>query len=337
MAGGAGAAVRVLSGVQPTGRKHLGNWFGAIRQHLELAAAHPGQCFYFIADYHALTTVGDGAALRASVLELARTYLALGLDPAQAALFRQSDVPAVTELMWLLGTVANLGLLERAHAWKDRLRSGQRPRLGLFAYPVLMAADILAHDATLVPVGRDQIQHVEIAQDLATAFNERFGRGSTLLRRPEWLLSAAPWVAGTDGRKMSTSHGNTIPILAHGDELRRLIGGIVTASVPLGAPMDPGRCNVFALLRLFACDAERERIAGWYRAGAREGRPFGFADAKRLLAARIEATFAEARARHDALLREPERVDECLRAGAARARPVAARTLERCRRACGLG
>jgi tryptophanyl-tRNA synthetase len=307
-----------------------------MRQHIALQERHPGECFYFIADYHALTTVRDAGQLQASVRELAIAYLALGLEPEKALLFRQSDVPEVTELAWLLGTVTGVGLLERAHAYKDRVARGEKPVFGVFAYPVLMAADILAHGGTCVPVGEDQIQHVEMAQDMATHFNEAYGRGSVLLSRPEWLLSRQPRVVGTDGKKMSTSHGNTIPIFARGDELDRIVGGIVTDSRPLGSPLDPDHCNVFALLRLVAGADEIARIEAWYRSGRRDGEAFGYADAKRLLARRIEQHFATARERRDMLLARPSTVEDVLRQSAARARAAATATLRHCREACGL-
>ncbi|MCB9568407.1 MAG: tryptophan--tRNA ligase [Myxococcales bacterium] len=331
---------RVLSGVQPSGAsgsQHLGNYFGAIQQQIALQDELPGEVYYFIADYHALTTVHDGEALRANCHELAITYLALGLDPAKAALFRQSDVPEVAELAWLLASVTGMGLLERAHAYKDKVANGLKPSAGLFFYPVLMAADILLYDATLVPVGKDQLQHVEFAQDMATYFNQAFAGGADVLRRPEPRLSRTPLVPGLDGRKMSKSYGNSIPIFESGKRLRKLVGQIVTDSTELGQPLPFESCNVFALLRLVCAEDELAEIAGWYQAGAREGKPFGYGHAKQHLAAKLDALFAPARARREHLLAHPEEVDAALAAGAARARPVARATLERCRRACGLG
>jgi tryptophanyl-tRNA synthetase len=329
-------APRVLSGIQPSGQKHLGNYFGAIRQHIALQDEFPGECFYFIADYHALTTLHDGEAMRASVLELARTYLALGLDPDKALLFRQSDVPEVTELAWLLATVTGMGLLERAHAFKDKVAQGLQPSVGLFSYPVLMAADILIYQSTLVPVGKDQVQHVEMAQDMATHFNQTYAPDDPVLRRPEARLAATAYVAGTDGRKMSSSYGNIIPLFEAGKPLRKRIGAIVTDSTPLGEPLDQGKCNVLALLGLFCEPDELERVASWYGSGQRDGQPFGYGHAKQLLAERIESHFACARARRDELLAHPEEVERVLRRSAERARREARHTIERCRRACGL-
>ncbi len=327
---------RVLSGIQPSGTKHLGNYFGALKQHLALQDEHPGECFYFIADYHALTTLRDADKLRQSVLELARTYLALGLDPDKALLFRQSDVPEVTELMWLLSTVTGMGLLERAHGYKDKIAKGLKPNIGLFSYPVLMAADILIYQSTQVPVGKDQVQHVEMAQDIATHFNQAFCSADPVLVRPEARLSATPYVTGTDGQKMSTSYGNTIPVFASGKKLKKLLGRIVTDSTPLGEPLATDGCNVFALTKLFTTGDELDRIASYYEAGKREGEPFGYGHAKVLLGELIERTFAAARVRLDTYEAHPELVEEVLVKSALRARAEARRTLQRCKQACGL-
>lgn len=326
---------RVLSGIQPSGTLHLGNYFGAIRQHLALQDTYPDQALYFIADYHALTTVHDPEVLRANVFESAVTYLALGLDPGRAMLFRQSDVPEVTELAWLLATVTGMGLLERAHSYKDKIANDITPSVGLFFYPALMAADILAYDGTLVPVGKDQLQHVEIAQDMATHFNETYGPS---LVRPEPLPGKFGTVPGNDGRKMSKSYRNTIPLFESGKPLKKLVGQIVTDSTPLGQPMPFATCNVAAMLRLFCDDAELAQIEAWYGAGARDGAPFGYGHAKMLLAEKIDAHFAAARTRRERLLTPEGRaeVENILTRSAARARVLAQQTLERCRRACGL-
>ena len=330
-------AVRVLSGVQPSGILHLGNYFGAIRQHIALQDEYPGQCFYFIADYHALTTLRDAQSLRDNVRDVAVTYLALGLDPDKAILFRQSDVPEVTELTWLLSTVTGMGLLERAHSYKDKVANGIKPSVGLFSYPILMASDILIYKSTLVPVGKDQVQHVEMTQDMATYFNEAFApKGQRILVRPEYRLSEAPYVPGLDGRKMSKSYGNTIPIFTSGKKLKKLVGRIVTDSTPLGQPLDPDSCNVFGLLKLFCSAAELDQVRTWYLEGKRDGEPFGYGHAKQYLATKIEEHFAEARARREDLLAHPEKVDRVLGESAARARAVARATLDECRRACGL-
>ena len=325
---------RILSGIQPSGTKHLGNYFGAMVQYIQLQHEFPGECFIFIADFHALTTVHDAAEMRRSVFDLAATYLALGLDPEKATLFRQSDVPEVTELAWLLATVTGMGLLERATSYKDKVDNGIKPSVGLFTYPVLMAADILIYQATTVPVGKDQIQHIEMAQDMATHFNQTYG--VECLRRPEARMSKTPYVPGTDGKKMSTSYGNTLPLFATGKKLKKLLGKIVTDSKSLGEPLDPSTCNVFAMIRLFASPDELERIAGYYAAGARDGEPFGYGHAKMILQDHIERHFAPARDKLAKYEAEPQLVEDVLQRCAERARATARITLDACKRACGL-
>ncbi|MCB9749339.1 MAG: tryptophan--tRNA ligase [Myxococcales bacterium] len=334
---GATKRQRVLSGIQPSGLIHLGNYFGAIQQHMELQHEFPGECLYFIADYHALTTVHDAEALRTHVFDLAATYLAMGLDPDKALLFRQSDVPEVTELTWLLATVTGMGLLERAVSYKDKVTQGLTASVGLFTYPILMAADILAYDSTMVPVGKDQVQHVEMTRDMATHFNEAYGsKRKPALTLPRYRLSHAPYVPGIDGRKMSKSYGNTIWVFRAGKALRKRVGQIVTDSTPMGEPLDPDNSVVFDLFKLFASEAEQAEVAGYFRAGARDGQPFGYGHAKQLLAAKIDAHFADARARYAELQANPERVEDVLRQSAAKARALARATVDRCKRACGL-
>ena len=227
-----------LSGIQPSGLPHLGNYFGAIRQHVA-SQETPGEHFFFIADYHALTTIHDAEALRGHVRDLAATYIALGLDPERVVFFRQSDVPEVTELTWLLSTVTGMGLLERAHSYKDKTAQGIKPSVGLFTYPILMAADILAYDSTVVPVGKDQVQHVEMAQDMATHFNSRFGE---VFVRPEAQIPDREDMAkvpGLDGQKMSKSYGNHLWIFEEGKKLKKAIGRIATDSRAPEEPKDP--------------------------------------------------------------------------------------------------
>lgn len=326
----------MLSGIQPSGTIHLGNYFGAIAQHVALQDEFPGECLYFIADYHALTTLRDPAALRDNVFNLAVTYLACGLDPDKATLFRQSDIPEVTELTWLLATVTSMGLLERAVSYKDKADAGVKRTTGLFMYPVLMASDILVYQSSLVPVGKDQIQHVEMTQDMATHFNSAYGVDAPLLRRPEWRLSKAPYVPGLDGRKMSKSYGNIIPLFESGKKLKKIVGQVVTDSATLGEPLTVEGNNVYALLELFYDVGQLAELRTWFEAGARDGKPFGYGHAKQLLAAEIEAHFASARARREHLLAHPEEVEAILQRGAARARVLARETIDACRRACGL-
>ncbi len=343
--GDSDAPARVLSGIQPSGTIHLGNYFGAMQQHLALQDEFPGQCFYFIADYHALTTLRDAQALRSSVFDLAVTYLACGLDPDKAVLFRQSDVPEVTELTWLLSTVTGMGLLERAHSFKDKVAQGIKPVAGLFFYPVLMAADILLFQSSLVPVGKDQVQHVEMTRDMATYFNEAFADGEEVLRRPDWRLSKTPYVPGIEGRKMSKSYGNTLPLFESGKRLRKLCAKIVTDSTELGQPLVIRRTNdkgeeadenVYALLTLFCDEAELEEIRGWYGAGQRDGQAFGWGHAKQLLAQKIDEHFAAARERREYFVAHPEEVEAVLRRSAETARVEARKTIDACKKVCGL-
>ena len=327
---------RVLSGIQPSGDLHLGNYFGAIQQHIALQEEFPGECLFFIAEYHALTTVRDADKLRAASHDVAVTYLALGLDPEKAALFRQSDVPEVMELTWLLSCVTGMGLLERAHSYKDKVARGIKPSAGLFMYPVLMASDILIYGSSMVPVGKDQVQHIEMAQDMATHFNEAFCPQDPVLRRPQARLSRAPYVPGTDGQKMSKSYDNTLPIFLSGKPLRKAVSAIVTDSTPLGEALDADTCNVFALLKLFLSGNKLDQVSHWYRRGERDGQPFGYGHAKQLLAQEIETHFADARARREHLLRDKSEVETILEQSARKARTLAQQTIARCRHACGL-
>lgn len=318
--------MRILSGIQPSGALHLGNYCGAIRQHIALQAQ--GECFYFIADYHALTTLKDPEALRRNTLDAALTYLAFGLDPARTTFFKQSDVPQVTELTWLLATVTGQGFLERAHSFKDKEARGLPTSVGLFLYPVLMAADILIYRSHLVPVGQDQVQHVEMARDMAGFFNRQYGE---LFPLPEYRLDVAPKVPGTDGEKMSKSYDNALELDLTGQELRRKVMAIKTDSTPVEAPKDPEKCTVFALYALLADEAERRELAEKYRAGG-----YGYGEAKKLLAQKIEEYFAEYRQKRAELAGNLDYVEQVLREGGARARAEAEATMVEVRRAVGL-
>src|SRR6516225_5194702 len=276
---------RFLSGIQPSGKLHLGNYFGAIKQHIALQSE--GTSLYFIADYHALTTVQDPKAMREYVRDVALDYLALGLDPEQAIFFRHSDVPEVTELAWILGTVTNMGLLERAVSYKEKVEKGIEASVGLFTYPVLMAADILIYRSHVVPVGRDQVQHIEMTADIAGKFNRTYGEVFPI---PTYRLDKESKVPGTDGQKMSKSYGNTIEIFAEGKRLQKTVMSIKTDSTSLGEPLDPDKDNVFALYSLFATEEERAALAADYRAGK-----VGYGQAKKLLKAKIDEHFGEAR------------------------------------------
>jgi len=313
--------------VQPTGNLHLGNYFGAIKQHLELQ--HEGTAFYFIANYHALTTVQEPDRLREYVREVVITYLALGMDPEGPIFFRQSDVPEVTELTWLLATVTGMGLLERAHSYKDKVSKGLKPSIGLFAYPVLMASDILIYQSNVVPVGQDQVQHVEMTQDMAEYFNNTYGR--EVFTRPEYRLTSTPKVPGLDGQKMSKSYDNTIEIFAEGKALKKKVMAVVTDSKGLDEPKDPTTCNVFDLYSLFATEDEQNEMAEKYRAGG-----YGYGHAKQALLAKIEEHFAPAREKRRELLADPDYIEDYLRTNGTRAREEARKTLDAARGACGL-
>ncbi len=318
--------LRILSGVQPSGKLHLGNYFGAIRQHIALQ--QEGVCFYFIADYHALTTIQDPETLRQYSHDVAVDYLALGLDPDRVIFFRQSDVPEVTELTWILGTVTNMGLLERAVSYKEKIEKGIEASVGLFTYPVLMAADILIYRSNLVPVGKDQVQHIEMTQDMAGKFNRTYRE---IFPIPNYRLTKESKVLGTDGQKMSKSYGNAIEIFSEGKALQKTVMSIVTDSSTVADPKDPERCNVFALYSLFATEAEREAMAARYRAGG-----MGYGEAKQALLAKIDAHFGPARERRKELRDRPDYIEEVLRTGAQRARAEAQKTMGLVREAVGM-
>ncbi len=319
--------MRILSGVQPSGILHLGNFYGAIHQHIELQERD--ECFYFIANYHSLTTVQDPQRLRDLTRDVAIDYLALGLDPRRATLFRQSDVPEVTELAWILSTVTGMGLLERAHSYKDKTARGITPSVGLFYYPLLMAADILIYRSNLVPVGRDQVQHIEITQDIAGYFNNTY---RPVFTRPEARLNAAAVVPGTDGQKMSKSYGNTIDIFSPPELVkRRYMKEFKTDSTPVEAPKNPDQCNLFAHLKLLAAPDELEQWRQRYLAGG-----VGYGEVKKRLVELHEATFGPRRAARDSWVQRPDDVEDILRTGAARARAVAQSVMEDVRSACGI-
>jgi tryptophanyl-tRNA synthetase len=319
--------MRILSGIQPSGKLHLGNYFGMMRPALRLQ--EKGDAFLFIANYHALTTVDDPAQLRQGTLDVAIDFLACGLDPARTVFFRQSDVPEVHELAWLLSTVTPVGLLERCHSYKDKLAKGFTPTHALFAYPVLMAADILIYQSNLVPVGRDQKQHVEVTRDIAIKFNNQFG---TVFTIPEPVIAEeVAVVPGLDGQKMSKSYGNTIELFGDLKETRSRIMKIVTDSTPLEAPKNPDTCTIFALYKLFVGEAERDALAQLYRAGG-----MGYGHAKKVLFEAFEATFAPLRKRRDALAADRGYVEGVLRLGAEKARAEARLTLDRARAAVGI-
>lgn len=318
---------RILTGIQPSGAFHLGNYFGAIRPLVEMQER--GQVFAFLADLHALTSVQDPAALREYTRNAAIDFIACGIDPERSVFYRQSDVPEHAELMWVLSTVTPMGLLERCHAYKDKVARGLSAMHGLFAYPVLQAADILLYDADLVPVGKDQKQHLEVTRDIAVKMNEAFGE---VLKLPEPMISeSVATVPGLDGQKMSKSYGNTIEMFADEKRLRKRVMAIVTDSTPLEDPKDPEGSTILALYRLVAPPDAVATMEEEFRAGG-----VGYGDFKKRLYQAIVDYFAPMRERRAALLTDPGHVDEILATGAARAREIAAATMDRVRRATGL-
>ncbi len=325
--------MRALTGIKPTGAPHIGNYLGMIEPALALTqrGSKITEGFYFIADYHALTTLHDPALMRQHSLDVAATWLALGLDPSRTCLFAQSDVPEVCELSWVLACMTGTGALERAHAYKaaqDRKPGEWGVNAGVFTYPVLMAADILIYDSNVVPVGADQRQHVEMARDMAQAFNSRFGQ--TLVVPEVLIREEVKLITGLDGQKMSKSYNNTIPLFAPSKKLRKIVMSIVTDSTPMEDPKDPDTCNVFALYRHFSTPEQQAALAARYRAPG-----MGYGEAKQTLYEAMEARLAEPRERYMYLLDHGAEVEEVLVEGAQRARSLARQTMERVRNAAG--
>ncbi len=319
--------MRILSGIQPSGVLHIGNYFGMMQPAIALQSE--GEALYFIADYHALTTVHEAATLRANSRRVALDFLACGLDPKRAALFLQSHVPQVTELAWILSTVAPMGLLERSHSYKDKIARGLSPSAGLFSYPVLMAADILIYDSDVVPVGRDQKQHLEIARDLAGKMNETYGQ---LLKLPEPRIQPeTETVLGLDGQKMSKSYGNTIDIFAEEKETRKRVMSIVTDSSPVEEAKDPNSSTIFKLYSLMASPAEKTAMREDYARGGK-----GYGEFKKQLFARLWEYFEPMRQRRTEILQQPDYIDEVLKKGAERANALADQVMSRVRNAVGL-
>ncbi len=319
--------MRVLSGIQSTGLPHWGNYFGAITQYIALQDNE--QAFYFIANLHALTTVRDKQLLAQYTLEAAIDLLALGLDPDQAVLFVQSDVSEVSELCWLLMTATPMGLLERCHAYKDKKAKGLSTDAGLFAYPVLQAADILAYDSDVVPVGEDQVQHIEVCRDIAGSFNHQYGDVFVLPKSK--VLDSSARVPGTDGEKMSKSYHNTLDVFEDPKKQRKKIMRIATDSRPMDEPKEPEGDILFQLYSLVATAEQCDEMAATYRRGG-----FGYGDVKKALADAAEAFFSEARAQRDDWTSRPDDVHDILATGAALARRKAAEVLNRAQEACGL-
>ncbi|MDZ4743148.1 MAG: tryptophan--tRNA ligase [Verrucomicrobiota bacterium] len=319
--------MRVLSGIQPSGILHLGNYFGMMRPSLELAAKN--DAYYFIANYHALTSQPEAADLKGFTFEVALDFLACGLDPAKTVLFRQSDVPEHVELSWLLSQVTPMGLLERCHSYKDKTARGVAANHGLFAYPVLMAADILIYQAEAVPVGKDQKQHLEVTRDIAIKFNEKYGETFHI---PDPIIQEeVAVIPGLDGQKMSKSYHNTIPIFGEEKDIRKRVMAIVTDSLRPEDPKDPDQSTIFQLYQLIANPSDTEQFAARFRQGG-----MGYGDAKKEFFARIWEYFAPARARREELLKNKDHIEHVLREGAQKARAIAEKTLKSARERVGI-
>ena len=318
--------MRILTGIQPSGKLHWGNYFGAMKSMFDLQAKGEDM-FMFIANFHAMTTVRDGAELRAATREVALDYLACGLDPAKTIVYRQSDVPEVQELAWYLSCLTPMGLLERCHSYKDKMAHGFDATHGLFAYPVLMAADILIMQSDLVPVGKDQKQHLEVTRDLAIKFNNAFGE---IFKIPDaYIPDTVATIPGTDGQKMSKSYHNTIELFD--PSVKKKVMGIVTDSTPMEAPKEPDGNSIYELYKLFATPEETAEMAAKFRAGN-----YGYGHAKKELFAIYERTFAPFREKREKLAADPDYVEDILKSGAARARAEATKTMDKVRAAVGL-
>ena len=320
---------RILTGIQPSGTLHIGNYFGAMRPAVTLQDSG-NECFYFIANYHAMTSMPDPKDLHERTFGVAVDFLAAGIDPQKTVFFRQSDVPEVQELAWFLSCICPMGLLERCHSYKDKLAHGLEANHGLFAYPALMAADILLYQSELVPVGKDQKQHLEVTRDLAIRFNNHFG---DILTVPDAYISTeVAVIPGLDGQKMSKSYNNTIELFGEGKPVRKKFMSIKTDSTPMGEPMNPDTCNVFALYKLMATPEEVEALRKNYL----ENPEFGYGHAKQALFEKYTEYFAEAREKRKELLANPQKVEDILQDGASRARKVADATMAKVRAAVGL-
>jgi len=318
----------ILSGIQPSGKLHIGNYFGAMKQHIQMQ--EEGDAFYFLANYHSLTSVTDGEKLNQFTRDVVLDYLALGLDPEKCTFFAQSDVPQTTELAWILGCHTPVSLMEKGVSYKDKVANGLNPNIGLFTYPILQAADILIYHSDLVPVGEDQKQNIEICRDLAGKLNRAYDKELLILPK-EYIVKNVATVPGTDGQKMSKSYQNTIDIFDEGNSLKKRVMSIQTDSAQLEDPKDPDKCNVFALIKLFADKKYADEIADKYRRGG-----YSYGHAKKELFTLIQDYFEEARERRKELQKDTDYVNEVLREGGKKARERAERVMEPIRSATGL-
>lgn len=319
--------MRILSGIQPSGALHIGNYFGMMRPAVALQSE--GEALYFVADYHALTSLRDAETLRTNSRRVALDFLACGLDPERATLFRHSDVPQVTELAWILSTMAPMGLLERAHSYKDKLARGMSANVGLFSYPILMAADILIYDSDVVPVGKDQKQHIEITRDLTVKMNETYG---DIFKLPEPRIQpTTETVPGIDGQKMSKSYGNNIDIFGDEKEMRKRVMSIVTDSLAVDAAKDPETSTIF---KLYSLVASKDEVADMRERFLRGGT--GYGDLKKQLFEKLWDYFAPMRKRREEILKDKSYIDDVLVRGAIRANEIANQVMDRVRKAVGL-
>lgn len=321
---------RSLSGIKPTGQLHIGNYFGAIKQWIDLQTDY--ECFYFIADLHSLTSVKEPERLKALMDNAVLDLLALGIDPEKSLFYKQSDLAGIhTELTWYLSSLASMPYLMRAHAFKDAEAKNKDINVATFAYPLLMAADILLYDADVVPVGKDQRQHVEIARELARMVNQTWGQSEELLKEPqEYVLEAVETVPGTDGRKMSKSYGNVIPLFGSDEEIKKAVMGIVSGSEALGDPLNPDTDTIFALHTLFSSEAELGELRAAYTAGT-----IGYGDSKKKLLEKILAFVSPLRERRAQFENEPELVASILDEGARQAKEISSKKIETLRGAIG--
>jgi len=318
----------ILSGIQPSGTLHIGNYFGAIRQHIEMQ--DQGDSFYFIANYHSLTSVNDGKKLYQNTIDVTLDYLALGFDPQKSTFFTQSDVPQVTELAWILGTLAPVSMMEKGVSYKDKIAAGLSPNVGLFTYPILQAADILIYHSDIVPVGEDQKQNIEICRDLAGKFNRAYD-GEYLVIPEEYIVKSVAIVPGTDGRKMSKSYNNTIPMFDEGKSLKKVLMSIETDSKALEDPKNPETDNVFALIKLFADKEKQNEITEKYRAGG-----YGYGHAKLELMDLLTEYFAEAREKRYQLEKDLDYVKDVLTEGGKKAKERAESVMKPIREVTGI-
>ena len=320
--------MKILTGIQPSGKLHWGNYFGAMKSMFDLQAKGE-EIFMFIANYHAMTTVRDGATLREMTRDVALDYLACGLDPEKSIVYRQSDVKEVQELAWFLSCLTPMGLLERCHSYKDKMAHGFDATHGLFAYPVLMAADILIMNADLVPVGKDQKQHLEVTRDLAQKFNNAFGE---IFKLPDaYIPDSVATIPGTDGQKMSKSYHNAIELFEPNGSIKKKVMGIVTDSKTMEEPKEPEGNSIYELYKLFATEEEVAQMAASFRAGN-----YGYGNAKKALLEAYHRLFDPFRAKREELAKDPAALEDILQNGAKRARAAAAPTMEKVRSAVGL-